>query len=180
MTTRELDSLAIGRSVVEIVEGDITDLATDAIVNAANRELVLGGGVAGAIRRRGGSRIQEECDRHGPIETGQAAITTGGQLPARHVIHAVGPRMGEGSEQKKIAAAVTGSLRLAGGKGWRSVAFPAISTGLFMVPAGVCAEAFRQAVEAFWKANPSTSVKMVWLCLTVNHYDRFESVLRGA
>ena len=88
----------IGNSVLELCDGDITEMSSDAIVNAANARLVLGGGVAGAIRRKGGPSIQAECDKTGGTFVGGAVITTAGNLKARYVIHAVGPRMGEGDE----------------------------------------------------------------------------------
>ena len=94
---------------------------TDAIVNAANKDLILGAGVAGAIRTKGGATIQEECNRIGGASVGGAAITTGGDLKARYVIHAVGPRMGEGDEDRKLADATRNSLKLANEKGLASI-----------------------------------------------------------
>ncbi|MBN1916706.1 MAG: macro domain-containing protein [Verrucomicrobia bacterium] len=132
--------LHVGRSTLELVQGDITELDTDAIVNAANAQLQLGGGVAGAIRRKGGPAIQAECDAHGPIRVGEAAITTGGNLKARHVIHAVGPRMGvDTPEDELLARATLNSLKLADQYGLKSIAFPAISTGTFGYPIERCA-----------------------------------------
>lgn len=125
---------------IEIVQGDITDLDADAVVNPANSHLILGGGVAGAIRRKGGPSIQEECLRIGFCEVGSAIITGAGALRARYVIHAVGPRMGEGSEPGKLANAVRSSLDLAEAHGLTSIAFPAISTGIFGYPLESCAE----------------------------------------
>ena len=122
-----------------LVQGDITEQDTDAIVNAANRELILGGGVAGAIRRKGGDLIQRECHRIGGTEVGEAVMTSGGKLKARHVIHAVGPRMGEGDEDGKLGRATLNSLVLADSKGLQSIAFPAISTGIFGFPTPRCA-----------------------------------------
>jgi O-acetyl-ADP-ribose deacetylase (regulator of RNase III) len=119
---------------IRIVEGNIALLDVDAVVNAANKQLVLGGGVAGAIRSLGGPSIQEECNRLGPIETGQAVITGGGNLKARHVIHAVGPVYGEGDEEAKLARATRSSLEIARGKRLRTVALPAISTGIYGFP----------------------------------------------
>jgi O-acetyl-ADP-ribose deacetylase (regulator of RNase III) len=119
---------------LELVEGDITELDVEAIVNAANEQLQLGTGVAGAIRSKGGPSIQEECDRIGGTPVGTAVMTGAGNLRARHVIHAVGPRMGEGDEDKKLAAAVRAALALADRRGVRSIALPAISTGNFGFP----------------------------------------------
>jgi len=110
----------IGKSVIELLDGDITEMDTDAIVNAANAQLQLGGGVAGAIRRKGGPAIQAECNRIGGTFVGGAVITTGGNLNARHVIHAVGPRMGEGDEDEKLRNATVNSLKVADENGLRS------------------------------------------------------------
>jgi O-acetyl-ADP-ribose deacetylase (regulator of RNase III) len=119
---------------LEIVEGDITDLEIDAIVNAANEDLELGAGVSGAIREKGGPSIQEECDRIGHTAVGTAVMTGAGGLKAKQVIHAVGPRMGEGDEDRKLASAVRAALALADRNGLRSIALPAISTGVFGFP----------------------------------------------
>jgi len=107
-----MDSLKIENSVIELKQGDITECNTDAIVNAANSQLILGGGVAGAIRRKGGPTIQEECNKIGGTPVGTAVITTGGNLKARFVIHAVGPRMGEGNEDEKLKNATLNSLMI--------------------------------------------------------------------
>jgi len=132
--------LKVNGSVIELKQGDITELASDAIVNAANAQLQLGGGVAGAIRRKGGPAIQAECDKHGPIRVGEAAITTGGNLRARHVIHAVGPRMGvDRPEDELLANATRSALALADRHGLKTIAFPAISTGVFGYPIERCA-----------------------------------------
>ena len=125
---------------LRLTQGNIALLDVDAVVNAANRNLVLGGGVAGAIRRSGGPAIQAECDKLAPIETGQAVITGGGNLQARFVIHAVGPVAGEGDEDRKLADATMNSLRIAADKKLASLAFPAISTGIFGFPLERCAE----------------------------------------
>jgi O-acetyl-ADP-ribose deacetylase (regulator of RNase III) len=114
-----------------LVEGDITDQDTDAIVNPANAMLQLGAGVAGAIREKGGETIQEECDRLGGTYVGGAVMTGGGNLKAKHVIHAVGPRMGEGDEDTKLRNATMNSLLLAEEHDLKSIAFPAIGTGVF-------------------------------------------------
>jgi len=131
---------------VELIQGDITELDTDAIVNAANSQLILGAGVAGAIHRKGGPSIQQECLRIGHCDVGDAAITGGGNLRAHYVIHAVGPRMGEGSEAGKLANAVRASLRLAEEHGLRSIGFPAISTGTFGYPLESCADVMLRVI----------------------------------
>ncbi len=134
---------------IELVQGDITDLDTDAIVNAANSQLTLGAGVAGAIRRKGGPAIQAECDVIGHCDVGEAVITTGGELKARYVIHAVGPRMGEGSEAGKLANAVRASLKRAEEHGLHSIALPAISTGIFGYPLEGCADVMLRVIVDF-------------------------------
>jgi len=125
---------------IELVKGDITDLDTDVIVNAANKNLQLGSGVAGAIRNKGGPSIQKECNKIGSTITGGAVITGAGNLKARYVIHAVGPIMGEGNEDEKLKNATLNTLELADKKSLESVAFPAISTGVFGYPVHKCAD----------------------------------------
>ena len=170
--------LSVNDSVIELVQGDITELETDAIVNAANAKLQLGGGVAGAIRRKGGPAIQAECDRHGPIRVGEAAITTGGNLKARHVIHAVGPRMGtDRPEDELLASATRESLRLADEHGLKSIAFPAVSTGVFGYPIERCAAVMIETAIAHLKGH--TSLERVVFCLyTGAGYAVFEAELR--
>ena len=132
-------SIQLEGTQLELAEGDITELEVDAIVNAANEELKLGSGVAGAIRDKGGPSIQEECDRIGGTAVGTAVLTGGGELKAKHVIHAVGPRMGEGDEDRKLQSAIRSSLALADRHGLKSIALPAISTGSFGFPMDRCA-----------------------------------------
>ena len=129
----------IGQSTLELIEGDITELDIDAIVNAANEYLAHGGGVAGVISRKGGPTIQRESDAwvraHGPVPTGSAAITSGGRLKARHVIHAVGPVYDRTPRSAELlASAVRAALHLADEHGLKSIALPAISTGIFGYP----------------------------------------------
>jgi O-acetyl-ADP-ribose deacetylase len=149
---------------IELVKGDITDLALDAIVNPANSHLVLGAGVAGAIARKGGPSIQAECDQIGHCDVGSTVITGGGKLPARHVIHAVGPRMGEGDEPAKLANATRSSLTLADQKGLTSIALPAISTGVFGYPLADCARIMLRVIRDFAAQGPQT-LKRIVVCL---------------
>ncbi len=134
MDAQVLERLEVGGVTVEAVLGDLTEERVDAIVNAANSRLLHGGGLAGAIVRRGGPSIQEESRRVAPVPVGSAAVTPAGDLPARWVIHAVGPRWGEGDEEAKLRSAVRAALSLAGELGAASVALPAISTGIFGYP----------------------------------------------
>jgi O-acetyl-ADP-ribose deacetylase (regulator of RNase III) len=138
---------------LRIVEGDITLLDVEAVVNAANKQLRLGGGVAGAIRARGGPSIQEQCDRLAPIEVGEAVITGGGNLKAEYVIHAVGPVNGEGDEEAKLARATLSSLRIAADRKIQSLAFPAISTGIYGFPLPKCSRIMLQVSLDFLRKN---------------------------
>ena len=141
-----------GFHLLRLLQGDITDQTTDAIVNAANTWLILGAGVAGAIRRRGGPTIQAECDDIGEIEVGGAVITTGGNLRAPHVIHAVGPIWGQYSpsqSQKLLADAVKYSLTVLEKAGLKSITFPALSTGIYGFPKELAAQTMINAIEKF-------------------------------
>lgn len=123
----------------------------DAIVNAANGHLAHGGGVAGIIARAAGPALQEESDRlvreHGPFATGTAVATTAGKLPFKAVIHAVGPRFGEGDEENKLFQALISCWKCAHDQGWTSVSFPAVSSGIFAVPLDICARAYLAAAR---------------------------------
>ncbi len=156
----------IAGRTLELVKGDITEMRTDAVVNAANAQLVLGGGVAGAIRRKGGPEIQRQCDGIGGTFVGGAVITTGANLKAKHVIHAVGPRAGEGDEDSKLASATVNSLKIADENNLRSIAFPAISTGIFGFPTDRCAEIMLAAVIDYLKSD--TRIERVVFCLFDN------------
>ena len=153
----------INNRIIELVMGDITEMETDAIVNAANEQLILGGGVAGAIRRKGGPAIQEECNKIGGTFVGGAVITTGGNLKAKHVIHAVGPMMGEGDEDDKLKNATINSLKVADENRLKSIAFPAISTGIFGYPLDRCAEIMLK--ETIHYLGGKTDLEKVAFCL---------------
>src|SRR5262249_31049624 len=137
---RETDMAAEWRNKVTVRHGDLTEASTDAIVNAANNDLQLGGGVAGAIRRKGGAAIQQECDRIGPVPLGEAAITSGGHLRAKYVIHAASMRLGGRTTEENLRASTRNSLIRAREKGLRSIAFPAIGTGIAGFAMERCAE----------------------------------------
>ncbi len=156
-------TIPMERSTLELIEGDITQLDVDAIVNPANEQLQLGTGVAGAIRERGGPSIQEECNRIGGTPVGTAVMTGAGHLKARRVIHAVGPRMGEGDEDKKLASAVRAALALADRRALKSIALPAISTGNFGFPMERAARIILTEVQRFIQGG--TKLEKVVLCL---------------
>lgn len=153
----------------QIVEGDITEESVDAIVNAANANLLHGRGVAGIIVRKGGQEIQVESKawvrQHGPVSHTEPAYTGAGKLPCRFIIHAVGPVWGEGNEDTKLASAVMGSLRLADRLRLESLALPAISTGVFGFPIEHAAEVIYNAVEDYFSENPDSGVGLVRLTL---------------
>jgi O-acetyl-ADP-ribose deacetylase (regulator of RNase III) len=151
--------------VVELVQGDITLEQVDAIVNAANNALQHGGGVAAAISRKGGPTIQAESNawvrQHGSVPHAEPAYTSGGSLPCQYVIHAVGPVWGEGDEDAKLTAAVRGSLVRADGLGLKSLAMPAISTGIFRFPKARAANILLKAIEGYCGENPVSSLKRI-------------------
>ena len=161
---------------IRIVQGDITLLDVEAVVNAANKHLQLGGGVAGAIRARGGPSIQEECDRLAPIDVGEAVITGGGNLKAKYVIHAVGPVNGEGDEEAKLARATRSSLSLAAKHKIRSLAFPAISTGIYGFPLQDCSRIMLRVSLDFLKKN-SHPGEIVFCLFGAEAYDVFRKAL---
>jgi len=163
-------------SVIELVQGDITELEADAIVNAANAALKLGGGVAGAIARKGGPRIQEECDRIGGTFVGGAVITTAGNLKAKHVIHAVGPRYGEGEEAQKLRNATLNSLKLADEHKLKSIAFPAISTGIFGFPLDRCAKIMISTTKSYLEGETGRN-RVIFCLFDAKSYLAFEKEL---
>ena len=138
-----------------IIDGDLVEQDVDAIVNAANNELVLGGGVAGAIRRQGGPAIQAECDAHGPIAVGEAAITGAGELPARHVIHAASMGLGGRTTRASLTSSMDHAFRLARDNDVRTIAIPAVGTGIAGFPINECArvmaECLRTAQQRGWE-----------------------------
>ncbi len=154
---------------IQIVQGDITTEEVDAIVNAANEQLQHGGGVAWTISKKGGEAIQKESDawirQHGPVSHTHPAWTSGGLLPAKYIIHAVGPVWGSGDDDKKLSDAVTGSLRVADELKCSSMALPAISTGIFGFPKDRAAGIIFSATEKYFIDNPTSTVNTVKLVL---------------
>ncbi len=145
--------------------GDITDEKVDAIVNAANSSLMHGGGVAGAIVRKGGYIIQEESNKIGYVPVGECAITTAGKLPAKKVIHTVGPRWGEGDEDRKLRNAVYNSLKMADENDLFTISFPAVSSGIFGFPKDRCARVMLNAVKEYLNNNKDTKLKEIRFCI---------------
>ncbi|HHT9159718.1 MAG TPA: O-acetyl-ADP-ribose deacetylase [Candidatus Brocadiaceae bacterium] len=151
----------INKSILELIEGDITEQETDAIVNAANSSLLGGGGVDGAIHRAGGPKILEECKKLGGCPTGEARITTGGKLKARHVIHTVGPVYSGGKQRESelLANAYKNSLNLASKYKLKSVSFPSISTGAYSYPINEASTIALKTVIDYLKTY--TDIKLV-------------------
>jgi len=140
---------------IELLEGDLTEMAVDAIVNAANNDLQLGGGVAGAIRRKGGETIQRECNEIGSIPLGGAAITGAGKLKAKHVIHAASMRLGGMTTAQSLRTSTAHSLRIAAERNLRTIAFPAVGTGIAGFPMRECAEIMLDEVVKHLKGPTS-------------------------
>jgi len=148
--------VSIGKSILELVQEDITQQDTEAIVNAANSTLLGGGGVDGAIHRAGGPQILKECAKIGGCPTGQARITSGGRLKAKYVIHTVGPVYHGGShgEAEALASAYPSSLELASDHGIKTIAFPSISTGAYGYPIEEAAQIALRTVLMYLRSHP--------------------------
>lgn len=163
---------------VVVIEGDITSVKADAIVNAANNHLILGAGVAGAIRKAGGPSIQEECNLIGPIEVGGAAITGAGNLPAKFVIHAASMAPGGNTTEPNLRASVAHSLRLADENGCKSISFPAIGAGIAGFPIDRCARVMKEQIEAH--AASGTDLEAIMLVLFgEDAYNTFKEVFNS-
>lgn len=162
MTDEDVQAEAeIGEATLRVVRADITALAVDAVVNAANEQLAHGGGVAAALARAGGAEVQRESDAwvaaHGPVRAGGAAVTTAGRMPARMVVHVVGPRYRDGQDNEALLRqAVTAALDAAAGQGATSVALPAISAGIFGYPPPDATRAIADACAQWLAATPGT------------------------
>jgi O-acetyl-ADP-ribose deacetylase (regulator of RNase III) len=169
MITRKASHTFPSGQILEVCQGDLTEEMLDAIVNAANAHLAHGGGVAGAIVRKGGSVIQVESDawvrKHGPVTHAEPAYTSPGRLGCRYVIHAVGPVWGEGNEDGKLEDAILGSLRLAERLNLNSIAFPAISTGIFGFPKDRAALIIFDSIKDYFSENKQSKVTLVRLTI---------------
>lgn len=169
------------RTELFVAVKDIFGAPTDAIVNPANGGLSHGGGLAAAIALAAGETMEQECDeiirKMGRVPQTHAVLTAAGRLPYKYIIHAVGPRMGDGEEYDKLKTTIINVMQLALDTKLTSVAFPAISTGIFGVPKETCAKAFKDALDQFWRDEPHRRVKLVWLCVMMDNYPVFEKVM---
>ncbi|GAB3917522.1 O-acetyl-ADP-ribose deacetylase [Mucilaginibacter boryungensis] len=167
---------------IKVIQGDITKQQVDAVVNAANSSLMGGGGVDGAIHRAGGKQILDDCmdiiDRQGRCKTGEAVITTGGKLPARYVIHTVGPiwNGGEKGEPELLANCYKNSLQLAVKNNIKTIAFPNISTGIYHYPKAKAAEVALKTVDEFLKDNQEIE-QVVFVCFDEENFRLYEKAL---
>jgi O-acetyl-ADP-ribose deacetylase (regulator of RNase III) len=170
--------LKIGQATIAIERGDITDREVDALVNAANTTLSMGAGVAAAIKRRGGLIVEEEATRQGPVEAGEAILTTGGNLPATHVIHAVvmGPDLK--TDGATIAAATRAVLTLAAKRRLGSIALPAFGTGVGHVPPETSADAMLEAVVTHLKSGASSLRRIVFVLYQDDAFKAFTETLK--
>jgi O-acetyl-ADP-ribose deacetylase len=174
-------SAEIGQTVLDIVVADITTLDVDAIVNAANRSLLGGGGVDGAIHRAAGPELLAECRTLGGCETGSAKITQGYWLKARHVIHAVGPVWGGGNkdEESLLAGCYRTALDLAADRKLRSVAYPAISTGVYRFPPDLAARIAVGTVASEIAARPRGMARVIFCCFSLDSAERHKDAFAG-
>ncbi|MGH9729796.1 MAG: macro domain-containing protein [Candidatus Acidiferrales bacterium] len=160
---------------IVLLQGDLTEIDADVIVNAANNDLHLGGGVAGAIRCKGGEQIQRECDAIGSVPVGGAAITSGGRLKARHVIHAASMQLGGATTAQALRSSTAHSLRIAAQNNLKTIAFPAVGTGIAGFPMRECAEIM--LAEAQKHLQGATSLKQIQFVLFDKHsLEIFEQV----
>jgi O-acetyl-ADP-ribose deacetylase len=166
------------RAKIRLSQGDLTEVDADAIVNAANNDLILGGGVAGAIRIKGGPTIQEECKRIGAIALGEAAITGAGRLKARHVIHAASMRLGESTSEENLRASTRNALMRAKENSLKSIAFPAIGTGIAGFPIERCAQVMLDEVRTHLEGS-TTLERVDFVLFDRRSLEVFEQVLRA-
>lgn len=182
MQPRFLRRLHPGTELIVGVK-DLMAAPTDAIVNPANGGLSHGGGLAALISIAAGETMDEDCERIirklGRVPKTHAVSTTAGNLPYKSIIHAVGPRMGDGDEREKLKTTIINVMRIAVELNLFSVAFPAISTGIYGVPKKICAKAFLAALDQFWRDESNRKVNLVWLCVMMEDYLVFKDVIGG-
>ena len=164
-TTQLIDEIRISNNnIIRLIKGDITDQNVDVIVNPANSYLKHGGGVAGAIVRKGGKIIQTESDKIGFVPVGSSVITTSGELPVQAIIHTVGPKRGEGNEDFKLSKSIHSSLSLASDNSYKSISIPAISSGIFGFPKDRCANILLDESIKFLQNN-NTTLETIEFCI---------------
>lgn len=164
------------REKIVLLQGDLTEMDVDAIVNAANNDLQLGGGVAGAIRRKGGDSIQRECNAIGSIPVGGAAITGGGELRARHVIHAASMQLGGATTPRTLRSSTAHALQIAAERGLHTIAFPAVGTGIAGFPIPDCARIMLREVTEHFK-KPTSLEKVYFVLFDAQALAEFEKAL---
>lgn len=162
---------------------DLLSASVDAIVNPANSGLSHGGGLAAVISSQAGTGLDRESariiEKVGRIPLTYAVPTKAYDLPFKGIIHAVGPRMGDGNEQIREEQTVINSLKVGEKRSWRSIAFPALGTGIFMIPKKLCAEAFKNAINSYWDFNPNSIVDTIWICLTLDDFPIFKEIINN-
>ncbi len=168
--------MLFGHGEIEIIQGDITNQKVDAIVNAANNDLILGSGVAGAIRTKGGPTIQEECNKHGPIKIGEAALTGAGDLSAQFVIHAASMGFGHPTTKESLVSSTSASLEIARDKQLKTIAFPALGTGVSGFPIDKCAQIMMTVVRDHLIDNQYPR-KVLFVLYDETSYNIFDSIL---
>lgn len=165
ITTKLIDEIRMSNDkIIRLIKGDITDQNVDVVVNPANSYLKHGGGVAGAIVRKGGKIIQTESDKIGFVPVGSSVITTSGKLPCQAIIHTVGPKMGEGNEDFKLSKSLHSSLSLASDNSYKSISIPAISSGIFGFPKDRCANILLDESIKYLQNN-NTSLQTIEFCI---------------
>ncbi len=165
ITTQLIDEIKISNDkIIRLIKGDITEQNVDVIVNPANSYLKHGGGVAGAIVRKGGNIIQIESDKIGFVPVGSSVITTSGELPCEAIIHTVGPKMGEGNEDFKLSKSIHSCLSLASENSYKNISIPAISSGIFGFPKDKCANILLDESIKFLQNN-NTSIEIIEFCI---------------
>ena len=166
-------------NTIKLLKADITTLTLDAIVNAANSSLLGGGGVDGAIHRAAGKELLEECRNLNGCKTGQAKITKGYKLPAKHIIHTVGPiwNGGTNKEPEHLANCYINCLQLAKDNGLHSIAFPNISTGVYRFPKPLAAEVAINSTRAFLETNPDWFTEIIFVCFDDENYELYEGLI---
>ena len=167
ITSQLIDEIRISKDkIIRLIKGDITEQNVDVVVNPANSYLKHGGGVAGAIVRKGGKIIQTESDKIGFVPVGSSVITTSGELPCEVIIHTVGPKMGEGNEDFKLSKAIHSCLLLASDNSYKSISIPAISSGIFGFPKDRCANILLdESIKFFQNNNNNTSLQTIEFCI---------------